>query len=42
MEIEVEIPEDIFLDKDRFKAVEQESAKAVSRGLYEGGWRLPL
>lgn len=37
MEIKIEIPEDIYSDKDRLKAVEQGIVKAVSKGLYEEG-----
>jgi len=37
MEIKIEIPDDIYSDKDRLKDVEQGIVKAVSKGLYEDG-----
>jgi len=37
MEIKIEIPDDIYSDKDRLKVVEQGIVKAVSKGLYEEG-----
>ncbi len=37
MEIKIEIPDDIYSDKDRLKAIEQGIVKAVSKGLYEEG-----
>ena len=37
MEIKIEIPDDIYSDKDRLKAVEHGIVKAVSKGLYEEG-----
>ena len=37
MEIKIEIPDDIYSDKDRLKVVQQGIVKAVSKGLYEEG-----
>lgn len=37
MEILVDIPQDIALDKKRFKVVQQGIVKAILKGLYEEG-----
>jgi len=37
MEIKIEIPQDIILDKKRLKSVQRGILKAISRGPYEEG-----
>ena len=37
MEIKIEIPQDIILDKKRLKSVQRGILKAVSKGPYEEG-----
>jgi hypothetical protein len=38
MEIKIEIPDDIYSDKDRLKVVEQGIVKAVSKACTKRDW----
>jgi hypothetical protein len=37
VEIKIEIPQDIMLDKKRLKSVQQDILKVISKGPYEEG-----